>query len=51
MFRRPKAGVIDDFEAAVGATGARITRRIERGSEETAACGQLRAAKNKNQGK
>ena len=47
IFRRPAPQVIDDFEAAVSATGARITRRAERGSEETAACGQLRAAKSK----
>ena len=42
-FRRPKSQVIDDFENAAKSTGARVTRRIERGSAETAACGQLRA--------
>ena len=44
-FRRPATQKIDDFENAVANTGARVTRRIERGSAETAACGQLRAAK------
>ena len=44
-FRRPPARVIDDFENTILNTGARVTRRIERGSTETAACGQLRAAK------
>lgn len=44
-FRRPAAGVIDEFENVIVNTGARVTRRIERGSAETAACGQLRAAK------
>lgn len=47
-FRRPAPQVIDDFESAVTATGARVTRRVERGAKETAACGQLRAAKNRN---
>lgn len=45
-FRRPSPKIIDDFENAVAATGARITRRAERGSAKTAACGQLRAVKN-----
>ncbi len=45
-FRRPAPQVIDDFENAILATNARVTRRIERGAKETAACGQLRAAKN-----
>lgn len=45
-FHRPSPQVIDDFENAVLDTGARITRRIERGSSKTAACGQLRATKN-----
>jgi 23S rRNA (adenine2503-C2)-methyltransferase len=44
-FHRPAAQVIDDFESAILDTGARVTRRIERGSAETAACGQLRAAR------
>ena len=44
VFRRPAPAVIDDFENAILDTGARVTRRIERGSAETAACGQLRAA-------
>lgn len=46
-FRRPAAKVTDDFESAVLATGARVTRRVERGSSETAACGQLRAVSKK----
>lgn len=47
QFRRPSSQVIDDFENAVSSTGARVTRRIERGTSETAACGQLRAASKK----
>ena len=43
-FHRPAPEIIDRFEAAVAATGARITRRIERGADKTAACGQLRSA-------
>lgn len=51
VFRRPSTEVIDDFESAVSATGARVTRRIERGSAKTAACGQLRAvSQNKTKG-
>ena len=48
QFRRPPLQTIMDFEAAVSSTGARVTRRIERGSSETAACGQLRTAAKKN---
>jgi len=40
--RRPPQTVIEEFEKAVADTGARVTRRVERGSKETAACGQLR---------
>ena len=41
-FRRPPERVIREFEAKVAATGARVTRRIERGGNSDAACGQLR---------
>lgn len=40
--RRPSKEVIEEFEDAVKSTGARVTRRVERGSKKTAACGQLR---------
>ena len=42
-FRRPRREVIEDFERTVAATGAAVTRRMERGAKSTAACGQLRA--------
>lgn len=42
-FRRPSPETIRDFEAAVAAAGARVTRRVERGGTRGAACGQLRA--------
>ncbi|MBE6356065.1 MAG: 23S rRNA (adenine(2503)-C(2))-methyltransferase RlmN [Lentisphaerae bacterium] len=51
QFRRPSPQTISEFETAVSNTGARITRRVERGSSETAACGQLRAATKKCGGK
>ena len=41
-FRRPSERVLREFEARVAATGARVTRRIERGGGSDAACGQLR---------
>lgn len=41
-FRRPPEKRLRDFEAAVAATGARVTRRVERGGGSDAACGQLR---------
>ena len=41
-FRRPPERRLREFEAAVAATGARVTRRIERGGNSDAACGQLR---------
>lgn len=41
-FRRPAERTIRDFEARVAATGARVTRRVERGGGSDAACGQLR---------
>ena len=44
-FRRPARNVVADFERRVAATGARVTCRVERGSGNTAACGQLRAAR------
>jgi len=49
-FRRPPEKRLRDFEAAVAATGARVTRRVERGGNSDAACGQLRikALKNKD---
>ena len=42
-FRRPRRDVIEEFEKTVAATGAAVTRRVERGARSTAACGQLRA--------
>ena len=45
-FHRPPLTVIENFENAILDTGARVTRRTERGSSKTAACGQLRASKN-----
>jgi len=42
-FRRPRRDVIEEFEKTVAATGAAVTRRVERGAKSTAACGQLRA--------
>ncbi len=42
-FRRPRREVIEDFERTVSATGAAVTRRVERGTGSAAACGQLRA--------
>ena len=41
-FRRPPERTIRAFEEAVAATGARVTRRVERGGDSNAACGQLR---------
>jgi len=41
-FRRPAERTIRAFEEAVAATGARVTRRVERGGNSNAACGQLR---------
>ena len=41
-FRRPAERRLREFEAAVAATGARVTRRVERGGGSDAACGQLR---------
>lgn len=41
-FRRPPKLRIEEFHRAVAAAGARVTRRVERGSGKAAACGQLR---------
>ena len=41
-FRRPPKVAVEAFHRAVAATGARVTRRVERGSRGVAACGQLR---------
>jgi len=41
-FRRPSPESIKAFELAVAAEHAMVTRRMERGSSKTAACGQLR---------
>ena len=41
-FRRPVEKRLGEFEARVAATGARVTRRVERGGDSAAACGQLR---------
>ena len=42
-FRRPPERKIRAFVEAVAATGARVTRRVEKGSGKAAACGQLRS--------
>lgn len=44
-FRRPALRNIELFEQTVAATGARVTRRVEKGKGAAAACGQLRAEK------
>ena len=44
-FRRPALRDIEVFEQTVAASGARVTRRVERGKKAVAACGQLRARK------
>ena len=45
IFRRPALRDIELFEQTVAATGARVTRRVEKGKGAAAACGQLRAEK------
>ncbi|MBO5900726.1 MAG: 23S rRNA (adenine(2503)-C(2))-methyltransferase RlmN [Lentisphaeria bacterium] len=45
QFKRPALRDIEAFERAVADTGARVTRRVEKGKRASAACGQLRAAK------
>ena len=47
MFRRPERSVIEAFENEIKSAGARVTRRVERGTKESAACGQLRISKMK----
>lgn len=47
MFRRPERSVIEAFENEIKAAGARVTRRVERGTKESAACGQLRISRMK----
>ena len=49
MFRRPERSVIEAFETEIKNAGARVTRRVERGTKESAACGQLRISRSKNQ--
>ncbi|MBR7119762.1 MAG: 23S rRNA (adenine(2503)-C(2))-methyltransferase RlmN [Lentisphaeria bacterium] len=44
-FKRPALRDIERFEEAVASTGARVTRRVEKGKGAAAACGQLRAEK------
>lgn len=41
-FRRPAREAIELFEKTAAATGATVTRRVERGAKSAAACGQLR---------
>ena len=41
-FRRPSREAIELFEKTCAATGATVTRRVERGAKSAAACGQLR---------
>ena len=45
IFRRPALRDIELFEKTVAGTGARVTRRVEKGKGAAAACGQLRAEK------
>ena len=47
-YRRPSRDRIEAFERTVAATGATVTRRVERGSGKNAACGQLRIKAEKN---
>ena len=47
MFRRPERSVIEAFENEIKSAGARVTRRVERGTKESAACGQLRISRMK----
>ena len=42
LFRRPAREAIELFEKTAAATGATVTRRVERGAKSAAACGQLR---------
>ena len=42
LFRRPSREAIELFEKTAAATGATVTRRVERGAKSAAACGQLR---------
>ena len=48
-FRRPSRERIEAFERKVAASGATVTRRVERGSRKNAACGQLRINAEKKQ--
>ena len=43
QFQRPSRQVIETFEKTVFDAGAHVTLRTERGSDSSAACGQLRA--------
>ncbi|OGV34221.1 MAG: 23S rRNA (adenine(2503)-C(2))-methyltransferase [Lentisphaerae bacterium GWF2_45_14] len=43
-FSRPKEETIGKFEAILARNGIQFTRRTEKGSSKSAACGQLRAA-------
>lgn len=42
-YRRPSPKAVAEFEKVIADTGAHVTVRSERGSENAAACGQLRA--------
>ena len=44
-FKRPALRDIEAFEKRVADTGARVTRRVEKGKGAAAACGQLRSEK------
>ena len=50
-FSRPERARIESFAAQVKATGAACTRRVERGSSGSAACGQLRVNAGKAAGR
>lgn len=47
IYRRPARSVIEEFEQAIKDRGARVTRRVERGGKRSAACGQLRISRMK----
>ncbi len=47
-FRRPSPKAIAEFEKMISDAGAHVTVRTERGSENAAACGQLRARHGKH---
>ena len=47
IYHRPERSVIEAFEQTIKDRGARVTRRVERGGKRSAACGQLRISRMK----